>query len=152
MKTSKEKYQFTTWPDKSHFQTERLFINRTDIFPEYHLTDRSTLYYKHSYRDIYVNRTNPEDRIILEVINCASFAAAKEHLVTHLSRCANPKVPRLENCDEFYDIAFGTATEERIAAIVFLRGKVFFRVQHIGRVQDDIRPFLETLCREEQQN
>ncbi len=152
MKATMESYQFNMWPSTSYFSSGQLFINRTDIFPDYRLSERGTLYFKHSYRDTYINLNNPDDRILLEVINCRSFEDAKEQLIKHLSRCANPQVPRLEHHDKLYDIAYGTAQEECIRSIAFLRGNVFIRVQYVGLVQNDIRPFLETLCKEAQQD
>lgn len=147
MKSVKETYQFTNWPNKSAFRSEKKFVNETDIFPDYQLLNRYPLFTENSYRDVYVNKDNPNDRVLLEVINLPSFEEAKEQMIDHLSQCAAPEIPQLVSNDGAYDIAFGTVPDNE-GAISLVRGNTFINIRGIGSEQSNIKPFLESLYQE----
>ena len=107
----------------------------------FELLERRPLFWPKSYEDIYQSREDADVRISVEVINCASFEAAKEQLADQLSLCAAYKLPQVtEQLGNFSaDIAFG-ASDGSGKALQAVRGKTVIRIRNIGHKAIDLVP------------
>lgn len=143
----KERFGFSSWPVDSMVEETAVTVNcRLEEETGFELLERRPLFWPKSYEDVYQSREDADVRISVEVINCASFEAAKEQLAGQLSLCAAYKLPQVtERLSNFSaDIAFG-ASDGSGKAIQAVRGKTVIRIRNIGHKAIDLFPVYEML-------
>lgn len=111
----------------------------------YRFLDRFPLSYPKSYEDIYEG-ADPNVRISVKVLNCDSYAEAKERLIEHFSQCTAPQLPQIKNqlSRDSMDLAFG-AYDGTCFAISAVRGSSLIEISNIGTQAVDLTGIYELL-------
>lgn len=142
----KNTYQFASWPQVSKFSEGGWDFNcRLGENSGYRFLNRYPLSYPKSYEDIYEG-ADPNVRISVKVLNCDSYAGAKEQLIEHFSQCTAPRLPQIKNqlSRDSMDLAFG-AYDGTCFAISAVRGSALIEISNIGTQAVDLTGIYELL-------
>lgn len=139
----KERYDFSSWPQKSAVKEAGRPVNCCIGEKEgVRLLKRYAMPYPASYEDVYESLEDKRIWISLKVINCVSFEEAKERLVDRLAQCAAIKLPQITDRleESAADIVFG-ADDMSGKSLLVVRGSTYVEITNIGSEATDLLPF-----------
>jgi len=147
MDNREQVYGFSSWPAKSAAVNADIPVNcRLDARQGLLHLARYAMPYPKSYEDVYQAEGDKDIRISVEVINCASYTAAKEQLIQDLLACSAYSLPPVAGqiAEGTYDVAY-CAADGSARAIFAVRGSAVIHIQNIGVKDMDLSPVYQAL-------